>query len=90
VNISAGQKMAGTLIPRISPECRDDAKKKIIAATREIAHETEWNTVTLEAVARKVGVTKGAHLYVFLEQCYAHGGGNLRTCQEIQLQHKDR
>lgn len=41
VNIPAGQKMAGTLIPRINPEYRDDAKMmKIIAATLEIAHGT--------------------------------------------------
>lgn len=51
-------------MPRINPEYRDDAKKKIIAAALEIADETGWNTVTLEAVARKVGVTKGA-LYTY-------------------------
>jgi len=53
-------------MPRINPEYRNVAKKKIIDATLEIAHEAGWNTVTLETVARKVGVTKGA-LYTYFE-----------------------
>ncbi|MFA5253119.1 MAG: TetR/AcrR family transcriptional regulator [Methanoregula sp.] len=53
-------------MPRINPEYRSVAKKKIIEATLEIAHEAGWNTVTLEMVARKVGVTKGA-LYTYFE-----------------------
>lgn len=53
-------------MPRINPEYRSVAKKKIIEATLEIAHEGGWNTVTLEMVARKVGVTKGA-LYTYFE-----------------------
>ena len=53
-------------MPRINPEYRNVAKKKIIDATLEIAHETGWNAVTLETVARKVGVTKGA-LYTYFE-----------------------
>ncbi|MFA6362273.1 TetR/AcrR family transcriptional regulator [Methanoregula sp.] len=57
-------------MPRINPEYRNVAKKKIIAATLEIAHETGWDAVTLETVARKVGVTKGA-LYTYFENCDA-------------------
>lgn len=57
-------------MPRINPEYRNVAKKKIIAATLEIAHQTGWNTVTLETVAQKVGVTKGA-LYTYFENCDA-------------------
>ena len=53
-------------MPRINPEYRNVAKKKIIDATLEIAHEIGWNAVTLETVARKVGVTKGA-LYTYFE-----------------------
>lgn len=53
-------------MPRINPEYRNVAKKKIIDATLEIAHETGWDAVTLETVARKVGVTKGA-LYTYFE-----------------------
>ncbi|MFA7694504.1 MAG: TetR/AcrR family transcriptional regulator [Methanoregula sp.] len=57
-------------MPRINPEYRNEAKKKIMAATLEIAQKTGWNTVTLETVARKVGVTKGA-LYTYFENCDA-------------------
>jgi hypothetical protein len=32
--------MVGTFMPRINPEYHDDAKKKIIAVTLEIADET--------------------------------------------------
>ena len=53
-------------MPRINPEYRNVAKKKIIDATLEIAHEIGWNAVTLETVARKVGVTKGA-LYTYFK-----------------------
>ena len=53
-------------MPRINAEYHRDAKRKIIAATLDIAHETGWNTVTLEAVARRVGVTKAA-LYTYFE-----------------------
>ena len=57
-------------MPRINPEYRNVAKQKIIAATLEIAHRTGWNTVTLENVAQKVGVTKGA-LYTYFDNCDA-------------------
>ncbi|HNX17298.1 MAG TPA: TetR/AcrR family transcriptional regulator [Methanoregula sp.] len=53
-------------MPRINPGYHDHAKKKIIDATLEIAKDGGWNTVTLETVARKVGVTKGA-LYTYFE-----------------------
>jgi AcrR family transcriptional regulator len=53
-------------MPRINAEYHRDAKRKIIAATLDIARESGWNTVTLEAVARKVGVTKAA-LYTYFE-----------------------
>ena len=53
-------------MPRINAEYHRDAKRKIITATLDIARESGWNTVTLEAVARKVGVTKAA-LYTYFE-----------------------
>jgi AcrR family transcriptional regulator len=53
-------------MPRINTEYREDAKKKIIAAAIEIAAEKSWDAVTLEAIAQKVGVTKGA-LYAYYE-----------------------
>jgi len=53
-------------MPRINTEYREDAKKKIIAAALEVAAEKGWDAVTLEAIAQKVGVTKGA-LYSYFE-----------------------
>jgi len=53
-------------MPRINAEYREDAKKKIIGAALEIAVEKGWDAVTLEAIAQKVGVTKGA-LYAYFE-----------------------
>jgi AcrR family transcriptional regulator len=55
---------------RINAEYRSDAKKKIIAAALEVAAERGWDAVTLEAIAQKVGVTKGA-LYVYFENSEA-------------------
>lgn len=52
-------------MPRINPEYREDAKKKIIDAALEVAREDGWGGLTLEAVARKVGVTKGAFYSYF-------------------------
>jgi len=57
-------------MPRINTEYREDAKKKIIAAAIEIAAEKNWDAVTLEAIAQKVGVTKGA-LYAYFENSEA-------------------
>ncbi|MFA4850206.1 MAG: TetR/AcrR family transcriptional regulator [Methanoregula sp.] len=57
-------------MPRINSEYREDAKKKIIAAAIEIAAEKNWDAVTLEAIAQKVGVTKGA-LYAYFENSEA-------------------
>lgn len=47
-------------MPRINREYRDEAKRKIIAAALDIAATEGWERVTLDAIARKVGVTKGA------------------------------
>lgn len=52
-------------MPRINTEYREDAKKKIIDAAVEVAEEDGWSAVTLDAVARKVGVTKGAFYSYF-------------------------
>jgi len=52
-------------MPRINTEYREDAKKKIIDAAIEVAKEEGWGGLTLEAIARKVGVTKGAFYSYF-------------------------
>jgi AcrR family transcriptional regulator len=58
--------ISGTgIMPRINTEYREDAKKKIIDAAVEVAAEEGWGALTLEAIARKVGVTKGAFYSYF-------------------------
>ncbi len=47
-------------MPRINAEYRDEAKRKIVDAAIEVAAEDGWGNLTLDAIARKVGVTKGA------------------------------
>lgn len=59
-----------TTMPRINAEYREDAKRKIIAAAIAIAAESGWDAVTMDAIARKVGVTKGA-LYAYFENSEA-------------------
>jgi AcrR family transcriptional regulator len=52
-------------MPRINTEYREDAKKKIIDAAMEVATEEGWGALTLDKVARKIGVTKGAFYSYF-------------------------
>jgi AcrR family transcriptional regulator len=52
-------------MPRINTEYREDAKKKIIDAALDVAADEGWGGVTLEAIAQKVGVTKGAFYSYF-------------------------
>jgi AcrR family transcriptional regulator len=52
-------------MPRINTEYREDAKKKIITAAVDVAVEDGWGALTLEAIAQRVGVTKGAFYSYF-------------------------
>jgi len=52
-------------MPRINTEYRKDAKKKIIDAALDVAAEDGWGALTLDAISRKVGVTKGAFYSYF-------------------------
>lgn len=58
------------IMPRINTEYRDEAKKKIIAAAMDIAATEGWHAVTLESIAQKIGVTKGA-FYSYFESSNA-------------------
>jgi len=57
-------------MPRINADYREDAKKKIITAALAIATEQGWDAVTLENIAARVGVTKGA-LYSYFDNSEA-------------------
>jgi AcrR family transcriptional regulator len=94
VNIHSRQKLV-QIMPRINTEYREDAKKKIIVAAIEIAAEKSWDAVTMEAIARKVGVTKGA-LYAYFENSEAllrevilEVFGNVRAGLEATLAGED-
>ena len=47
-------------MPRINAEYRNEAKRKIVDAAIDVAAEYGWASLTLDAIAQKVGVTKGA------------------------------
>jgi len=53
-------------MPRINSEYREDAKRKILDAALDVAITNGWKSVTLDDIARRVGVTKGA-LYAYYE-----------------------
>ncbi|MDD1724703.1 MAG: TetR/AcrR family transcriptional regulator [Methanospirillum sp.] len=53
-------------MPRINAEYRKMAKKKIINAAIEVAVENGWDAVTLEAIAKRMNISKGT-LYVYFE-----------------------
>lgn len=52
-------------MPRINAEYREDAKKKIITAALDVAASDGWGALTLDAIAQKMGVTKGAFYSYF-------------------------
>jgi len=51
---------------KVNKQYREDAKERIIAAAIEVAEEKGWDAVTLDAIARNVGVTIPA-LYNYFE-----------------------
>lgn len=53
-------------MPRIDTNRREAARKQIIAAALDVATSSGWDAVTLDAIANRVGVTKGA-LYSYFE-----------------------
>jgi len=53
-------------MPRINPEYREDARRKILDAALDAATENGWQALTLDEIAQRVGVTKGA-LYAYFE-----------------------
>lgn len=52
-------------MPRINKEYHKEAKNKIILAALEVAAQDGWASVTLDSIAQKVGVTKGAFYSYF-------------------------
>ncbi len=53
-------------MPRINTEYREDAKRKILTAAMEVGETKGLETVTLEEISQRVGVTKSA-LYAYFK-----------------------
>lgn len=53
-------------MPKIFPQYKEEAKKKIVQAAMAVAIRNGYQTMTMEDVANEVGVTKGA-LYVYFQ-----------------------
>jgi len=53
-------------MPKIFPKYKEEAKKKIVQAAMTVAIRNGYQTMTMEDVAKEVGVTKGA-LYVYFQ-----------------------
>lgn len=51
-------------MPRLFPKYKEEAKKKIIQAAMTVAIRKGYQRMTIEDVAKEIGVTKGA-LYVY-------------------------
>jgi AcrR family transcriptional regulator len=53
-------------MPKIMPEYREEARKKIIASAVAVMQEKGFYLTTLDDIAKNMGVTKGA-LYLYFE-----------------------
>jgi len=52
-------------MPKVVPQYTDDAKRRIVQAAMEAMAERGYDNVTVDDVARKIGVTKGAVYWYF-------------------------
>ena len=52
-------------MPKVVPQYTDDAKRRIVLAAIEAMAERGYDNVTVDDVARKIGVTKGAVYWYF-------------------------
>lgn len=52
-------------MPKVVPEYKEDAKRRIIEAAMDVIAERGCNQMTIDDVAKKIGVTKGAVYWYF-------------------------
>ncbi len=52
-------------MPKVAPHYKDEAKRRIVLAAMEVMAESGHESVTIDAVARTIGVTKGAVYWYF-------------------------
>ena len=52
-------------MPKVVPEYKEDAKRRIIEAAMDVIAERGCDQMTIDDVAKKIGVTKGAVYWYF-------------------------
>jgi len=52
-------------MPKVLPQYTDDAKRRIVLAGMEVMAESGYEKITIDDVAKKIGVTKGAIYWYF-------------------------
>lgn len=52
-------------MPKVLPQYTDDAKRRIVLAAMEVMAENGYEKITIDNVAKKIGVTKGAVYWYF-------------------------
>lgn len=52
-------------MPKVVPEYKEDAKRRIVEAAMDVIAERGYNQMTIDGVAEKLGVTKGAVYWYF-------------------------
>lgn len=52
-------------MPKLIPQYKDDAKRRIILAALEVVAESGYEKLTMDDVAKKIGATKGAIYWYF-------------------------
>jgi AcrR family transcriptional regulator len=59
------KKHNGRIVPKVLPQYTDDAKRRIVLAAMEVMAERGYDKITIDDVAKKIGVTKGAVYWYF-------------------------
>jgi len=52
-------------MPKVLPQYTNDAKRRIVLAAMEVMAESGYEKITIDDVAKKIGVTKGAVYWYF-------------------------
>lgn len=52
-------------MPKVLPQYTEDAKRRIVLAAMEVMAESGYEKITIDDVAKKIGVTKGAVYWYF-------------------------
>ena len=62
-------------MPKVVPEYKEDAKRRIVEAAMDVIAEHGCDGMTIDDVAKKIGVTKGAVYWYFASKEELHHCG---------------